>query len=264
MEPDFKGITEAILRWGHVIAGITWIGHLYFFNWVNGPFAATLDKETKPKVVPELMPRALFWFRWGAAWTWITGVLLGGLVFWMNKTTMFTAWGESNVAPGWTAASGALVALVLIAPFLYDAICKSGLGKSNQTLAIVGVVLMGGLLYAYQQLGSFSYRASLIHMGATFGTIMAYNVWFRIWPLQKKIIAAVKSGQAPDQSWPAVAGARSKHNTYMSVPLVYGMLNAHMSTLAIGPWPLTPVLAIVVGWLFVQWCYKKAATVKGF
>src|SRR6266436_6602512 len=72
---------EAIFRWMHVFAGIIWIGHLYFFNWVNGPLQAKLDGPTKKLLVPELMPRALFWFRWGAAWTWITGVLLLMLVY---------------------------------------------------------------------------------------------------------------------------------------------------------------------------------------
>ena len=67
---------HAIFKWFHVIAGVLWIGLLYFFNWVNGHFAATLDADTKKKVVPELMPRTLYWFRWGAAWTWITGILL--------------------------------------------------------------------------------------------------------------------------------------------------------------------------------------------
>src|SRR3989442_3107777 len=60
-----------IFRWIHIVAGIVWIGHLYFFNFVNGPFAATLDADTRKKVVPQLVPRALYWFRWGAAWTWV-------------------------------------------------------------------------------------------------------------------------------------------------------------------------------------------------
>src|SRR5919106_282154 len=77
---------EAIFRWMHVFAGIIWIGHLYFFNWVNGPLQAKLDGPTKKIVVPELMPRALYWFRWGAAYTWITGVLLLGLVYYMGGT----------------------------------------------------------------------------------------------------------------------------------------------------------------------------------
>ena len=56
---------QFIFRWLHVFVGIIWIGHLYFFNFVNAPLAAQLDGPTKQKVVPELMPRALFWFRWG-------------------------------------------------------------------------------------------------------------------------------------------------------------------------------------------------------
>jgi uncharacterized membrane protein len=67
---------EAVFRWIHVLAGILWVGHLYFFNFVNGPFMGRIDANSKKVVVPELMPRALFWFRWGAVWTWITGFLL--------------------------------------------------------------------------------------------------------------------------------------------------------------------------------------------
>ena len=67
MEVDLKDLVQMLLRWGHIVAGVMWIGHLWFFNFVNGPFAGTMDGPTKQKVVPELMPRALFWFRWGAA-----------------------------------------------------------------------------------------------------------------------------------------------------------------------------------------------------
>ena len=81
---------EAIFRWLHVLAGIVWIGHLYFFNWVNGPFQAKIDGPTKKIVNPELMPRALYWFRWGAAYTWITGVLLLGLVYYMGQQALAT------------------------------------------------------------------------------------------------------------------------------------------------------------------------------
>ena len=63
-------LIHPVFKWLHVIAGIMWIGLLYFFNFVNTAFAPTMDGETKKKVVPELMPRALYWFRMGAAWTW--------------------------------------------------------------------------------------------------------------------------------------------------------------------------------------------------
>ena len=86
-------VADAIFRWLHIIAGITWIGLLYFFNFINGHLAATYDADSKKKVVPELMPRALYWFRWGAAWTWVTGIILLILVFWFggNMPSDFTS-----------------------------------------------------------------------------------------------------------------------------------------------------------------------------
>src|ERR1043165_3829224 len=94
---DVNNWVNLIFRWGHVVAGITWIGHLYFFNWVNGPFQAKLEAATKKAIVPELMPRALFWFRWGAAWTWITGIVLAGIVYYQERTVLFdTDWQKQN------------------------------------------------------------------------------------------------------------------------------------------------------------------------
>ena len=75
-------LLNPIAKWLHIIAGIMWIGLLYFFNFINGHVAATMDGNTKKKVFPELMPRALFWFRWGAAWTWLTGIVLLYIIFW--------------------------------------------------------------------------------------------------------------------------------------------------------------------------------------
>src|SRR5215470_20293484 len=93
-------ILQSIFRWFHVVAGILWIGLLYFFNWVNSAFAPTMDAETKKKVVPQLMPRALFWFRWGAAWTWVTGVLLLMIVFYHTRAVLndpFQPWSAAAI-----------------------------------------------------------------------------------------------------------------------------------------------------------------------
>lgn len=73
---DWYTNTVFVLRWIHIIAGITWIGLLYFFNFVNVPLQAKLEKEVKPKVNPELLPRALWWFRWGAMTTFVIGLVL--------------------------------------------------------------------------------------------------------------------------------------------------------------------------------------------
>src|SRR6185503_1946260 len=88
MDASMTAWIDPIFRWIHVVAGIMWIGHLWFFNFVNAQVAKTYDADSKKKVVPELMPRALYWFRWGAAWTWVTGVLLAGLVYYMQPNLL--------------------------------------------------------------------------------------------------------------------------------------------------------------------------------
>ncbi len=257
-------ILSALFRWMHILAGIIWIGMLYFFNWVNGPLQGSLDADTKKKLVPELMPRALFWFRWGAAWTWITGVLLLSLVFY-HGGIMFDGDG------GWTGGAIAMVAVTFLACFLYDALHKSALGKDPKTFGALCFVLVAVVLALMVRVGGFSYRAFNIHLGALFGTAMAFNVWFRIWPAQQVIIKGIKGdGPAADPSLAAMAGARSRHNTYMSVPLIWAMINSHHVTVptALGiPASLSYLLLlaiILIGWHIVWHCYKKGGKVKGF
>jgi uncharacterized membrane protein len=246
---------QGLFRWIHIVAGIIWIGHLYFFNFVNAPLGAVLDGGTKKAVVPELMPRALFWFRWGAAWTWVTGVLLLLLVFYHGGVTF-------DAGHGWGAGSLLMVAVTFLAAAVYDALFKSPLGKDLKTGATIGFVLVALVLLGFVLCG-FSYRAYVIHTGALFGTIMAYNVWMRIWPAQRKIIAATKEGTPPDPALVALAGSRSRHNTYLSVPLLWTMINSH-TTVPFAASPLFLLVATLAGWWAVNLLYKKAATVKGF
>lgn len=155
-------LLNILFRWFHVFFGILWIGLLYFFNFVNAIFAKTMDAETKKKVVPELMPRAMFFFRWGAMLTFIFGLVL-----------------------------------------LY-------------------INYMGPTASA-----SFnSARGHWIMLGAGFGTIMWFNVWFIIWPCQRKIIGGVKSGNPAPAGIVSRAALFSKINVYLSVPMLFGMLAA--------------------------------------
>src|SRR3990172_3368344 len=111
-------VLESLFRWIHVVAGIIWIGHLYFFNFVNANFAPTMDGDTKKKVVPELMPRALYFFRWGAAYTWITGVLLLLLVFYHGGMAFE---GEAR----WNLATFLMLIVVFLGFFVYDVAYKT-------------------------------------------------------------------------------------------------------------------------------------------
>ena len=246
-------ILQPLFRWLHVVAGIMWIGHLYFFNFVNAHVAKTYDADSKKKVVPELMPRALYFFRWGAAWTWITGFLLLGLVYYMSTGVTPK---DNTVSSGM--AMGVAVALIVVVFFIYDILWKA---VKNET---VGTVISFILILAYLYGGAmiFSGRALYIHLGSLFGTIMAMNVWMRIWPAQKKIIAGIKgTGPAPDASVPAMAGLRSKHNTYMSVPLAFMMISNHYPTIYGEDlaWLYAAVM-VLVGWALTKWLYVKSGS----
>jgi len=251
-------IISVLSRWLHVAAGIMWIGHLYFFNFVNAQFTATLDGDTKKKVVPELAPRALYWFRWGAAYTWITGVLLLLLVYY-HGGLMF----EANNMDGWSTGAITMVAATFLGFALYDILAKTSLGKNHLVFGLISVALIALATWLMVDWALFSFRAYNIHIGALFGTIMAANVWMRIWPAQKKIIAAVKEGAAPEASFPAMAGLRSRHNTFLSVPLIWTMINAHTAVPAANHWYYL-IGAVVLGFVAVWMTYGKAGKVKGF
>ena len=80
--PETTATVQLLARWFHIFFGIVWIGHLYFFNFVNVPFQGVLPKELKPQVNPPLILRALWWFRWGAMFTFIFGLTLFALLYW--------------------------------------------------------------------------------------------------------------------------------------------------------------------------------------
>jgi uncharacterized membrane protein len=261
-------LLQLFLRWAHVVAGILWIGHLYFFNFVNAHFAKSLDGGTKKIVVPELMPRALYWFRWGAAWTWFTGILLGGLIYYHSKIVFEDPMNPENNAWLWLA----IVLVILVVGFVvYNAVMKNV--KNVLAANTIVLILFAGVYFFLEFVGKFGGRSLYIHAGLIFGTMMALNVWMVIWPYQKKIIAATKEGSAPDAALVAQAGLRSRHNTFMSVPLVLTMLTQHLSPMygntqkflglpiPVRDWCLFG--AIALGFIVVRLIYGKSAKVTG-
>lgn len=264
--PFFADHGQLTFRWMHLIAGVLWIGVLWFFNWINGAFTATLDGDTKKKVVPELMPRALFWFRWGAAWTFLSGVALLFVIYYIgpnaNYYSNLSIHSGNNPEPGTWAIP---FASLFVGFIVYDMLFKT-LGASQHGLA---VVIWGAIAVAFAYVLSgpleASGRATFVHVGALFGTSMAANVWMRIWPAQKRIITAIKNGDAPDPADPALAGLRSKHNTYMSVPLLLFMVSVDQAVITSASNPYVWVaVTLAVGWVVTFLLYKKVASVKGF
>jgi len=259
MNQDVNNIIQLILRWAHVVAGVMWIGHLYFFNFVNGPFQGKIDGPTKKVVNPELLPRALYWFRWGAAWTWFTGILLGGLIYYHGRLVF-----EDPLSGNpwlWLA----IVLVILAVGFVvYNFIMKALANKV--VAAAICLVLFAGVYELLDWCGHFSGRSLYIHAGLIFGTMMALNVWMVIWPKQKQIITALKAGTplAPDSPEVKIAGLRSRHNTYMSVPLIFAMISNHYPTVYGSQYrDVYLAVVIIVGFAAVRWMYSKAAKVPG-
>ena len=252
---------EAIFRWIHVLAGVLWVGLLYFFNFVTGPFLAKSDTNTRRAVVPGLMSRALFWFRWGAVWTWITGFLLLGMVYYQNRAAVDTG-------KEFSAGSYIMLVVTFLAFLLYDALFKSSLARNLKVASTVAFLLLAVIVFLYVRFADYSYRSTLIHTGAMFGTIMAFNVWFRIWPAQRKLIRAVREGTEPDPELAKLVGMRSRHNAYMSVPLFWAMIGQHTTYFAGGNlgisgnyyW-LVWLGIILLGWHIVFHLLKRAAKV---
>jgi uncharacterized membrane protein len=252
---------DVFTRWVHVVAGVLWVGQLFFFNFVNAPAQAAFDAETKRKVVPELLPRALYFFRWGALFTWATGLLLIGLVYHLGGLMVPADAGPTQKALAFSLSQVA----VWLGFFPYDLLFKMPLRKSPAG-AVVGLALFVAVAFGLSRL--LSGRALFIHLGAILGTVMMMNVWMRIWPAQKKIIRGVKElDPKPGPEVAELAAERSKHNLFMAVPVLLFMIAPHTFPLAYGDdynWVFAGVV-MAVGWggaAFLIGCAKSAGPMK--
>ena len=251
MDPTVNEYLHLLFRWTHLIAGVMWIGHLWFFNFVNAQLVKTYDADSKKKVVPELMPRALYFFRWGAAYTWITGFLLLGVVYYMGGVM------DSKVG-GNGAAIGITFTSLLVGFVVYDQLVKNV--KDEMVAGGIGFALL--VAYAFAISRVVGGRAMVMHVGALLGTIMAGNVWMRIWPAQRKIIGGIKgTSPAPDPSVAATAGLRSKQNTYLAMPLMFTMVANHFPSVYGNDfaWAITSVF-VLLGWGIAKFLYTKSAS----
>ena len=147
------------------------------------------------------------------------------------------------------AAIGIGIGVLIVGWIVYDLMMLSPLRKNEKAFAVIAYVMIIGVTYGLTRV--FSGRAAYIHVGALFGTIMAANVWMRILPAQKKMIAALNAGQKPDDALGAQAKLRSKQNTFMAVPVVFIMISNHFPGVTYGDrynWAVLSIL-ILVGWI---------------
>lgn len=261
---DWASWANLAFRWLHLTAGIAWIGSSFYFMWLDShlkPPAKPLGggvagelwsvhsggfyHQTKFMVAPEGMPDELHWFKWEAYTTWISGMLLLALIFYVGADLNLIDATRLALAP-WQAIGMGLG--VLAAGWLvYDALCRSAVG---QNLKLFGAVWFGMLTAAGWGLTRmFSDRGAVMHLGAIIGTVMVANVFLIIIPNQRKVVAQVLAGQAADPTLGKQAKQRSVHNNYMTLPVLLIMLSNHYPMIVSSPlnWLWLAALGLV-GW----------------
>jgi uncharacterized membrane protein len=218
-----------LLRWIHLVAGITWLGLLYFFNLVNVPFMKELDAATKGKVLPALMTRALWWFRWSAVVT-----VLAGLAYWGHIVA--TDARNAGAAPTmaltsflliWTVTWGILYALLLPGKGLLD---------NGWVLAILVAIIVAHSAHFFLHLNTHGWESNRllsIGIGGGLGWMMLLNVWGVIWRIQKRIIAWTKANAETGAAIPPeskrmarMAFLASRTNAFLSIPMLFFMAAA--------------------------------------
>jgi uncharacterized membrane protein len=223
---DSNATLWIIVRWIHFVAGIAWIGLLYFFNLVNVPFMKELDSATKGKVIPGLMPRALFWFRWAAVVT-----VLAGLAYFGNivGADAHNGGGSAGAVMGsffliWTVVWGILYASVVPGRGAFDK------GPVIAVIYAVVVIIATWLFLRWNSHGWESNRLLAIGIGGGLGWVMMLNVWGVIWRIQKRIIQwtrdnALNGTPIPEQSKRMARQAFlvSRANAWLSLPLLFFM-----------------------------------------
>ena len=230
--PSITGTEAAqlILRWFHFIAGITWIGLLYFFNLINVPFMKQVDAAAKPKIFQNLTLPALNWFRWSSLVTvfvgfWYWGQFYIGPDARRQGTTELTTIGLFLLL--WTA-----VWLILF--FIIKKVTPSG-----YVLGVITAILVyaaGWIFVNKTPVGGDDIHVIAIGVGGGFGWVMLFNVWGIIWPNNKKVILGTLAGTPPAN---AAALARqaflaSRTNFFLSVPLLFYMAaSSHFSSTVI-------------------------------
>src|SRR5882724_1615795 len=228
---DGASIAKIILRWGHFVAGITWIGILYFFNLVNVPLMKSLDGPTKGKVIPNLMPNAMWYFRWGALLT----VLAGITYYAMYIMAVDTKNGGENA--GILLGIWLLIVLVTYA-IIFFVIKPDGPTSNGNVLAVIIAVLVIAMsvtiLYVLGGYKGIVNKTLSIGVGGGLGIIMLLNVWGIIWPAQKRIIAWTKANAENGTPIPPEAaklGRRaflaSRTNAWLSLPMLFLMAASH-------------------------------------
>ena len=271
-----------LLRWLHVIVAIAWIGSSFYFVFLDSNLLAPTADDLKAKGVDGAMwavhgggfynpqkylvaPKGgidskLHWFYWESYSTWLSGFALFAVLYLWNASAFLVDrqvldW--SPVAAGFTAV-GFLVAFW----FIYDAICRVFGFRPHGERIVAALLIVVVAFASWLACHLFAGRAAFLIVGAMLATAMSANVFFWIIPGQRKVVAAMTSGQPYDADALAIHGRRGKqrsvHNTYFTLPVLFAMLSNHYSFVYDAPnnW-LVLVLMMLAGALIRQFFVLK-------
>jgi uncharacterized membrane protein len=260
MNPQLEELLHIIARWVHLIAGIMWIGNSLLFNWLDRNLEPPKPDEKnmvgrmwmvhsggfyeveKKYLAPSEMPANLHWFKWQNGITWLSGITLLILVFYMGGAALMVDPQKSSLSPTVTVAIS--VACLVGAYLAYGGVWRSPLGKNQKVGIACTVLIIVGFSAAFFQF--LSGRAAFIHIGVMLGTMMTGNVWFVIMPSQRELIAATMEGREQNPAIGYQAKARSVHNNYFTFPLLFIMLSNHFPSTFGGRygWAILTVFAL--------------------
>ena len=254
MEAYLLDWANLLLRWLHVITAIAWIGSSFYFvfldnNLLKPKSADLLEKNVdgamwavhgggfynpqKYMVAPAKIHTKLHWFYWESYSTWLSGFGLFTVLYLWNAGSFLidkSLMDWSPVVAGSTAV-GFLVGFWLV----YDMVCRVFGFKKNGELIVAGLMIVVVALASWVANQLFAGRAAFLLVGAMIATAMSANVFFWIIPGQRKVVAAMTSGEAYDTAVLSVHGKRGKqrsvHNTYFTLPVIFAMLSNHYSFL---------------------------------
>jgi uncharacterized membrane protein len=242
MDPYANEWLDLLVRWLHVIAAIAWIGSSFYFIALDNHLRPPEDEADaergvggeaweihgggfyqvqKYRVAPRTLPEPLYWFKWEAYTTWLSGFALLIVLYYVNANTYLIDKSVADLRP-WQAIAIS-IALLAAAWLVYDGLCR--LIPNDVALGAVLLVLVTLAAWGISHL--FSGRAEYIQIGAMLGTMMAGNVFFVIIPAHWELIRAKQAGREPDAAAGLRAKQRSVHNNYLTLPVVFTMISNH-------------------------------------
>ena len=249
-----------VVRLMHITFGIAWIGASFYFVFLENALNRTNNVREelagnlwavhgggfyyleKYKSAPKVIPKILHWFKYEAYFTWLSGVSLLFVVYYFNASSMLIDPRVLDISP--LAGVGIGVGSFVVAWLVYDGLCRTEFVRSPW-FKVVGFIIATGFAFFYAQV--FSSRAAYIHFGAMLGTLMVGNVFFTIIPAQKAMVKAATEGTPLDPTLGKNALARSLHNNYFTLPVLFVMVSNHFPSTFGHSYPWAILAAITLG-----------------